>query len=209
MLNLNSKFPLTLPELPYKSNELEPYISSTTLSFHHGKHHKIYIDNSNKIILENGLESLSVGELIAKSRQDKNLQGLFNNVAQSWNHAFYWECMKKESKKPTGEFLSQITKDFDSYDGLKSELVKHGLAQFGSGWVWIVWDHNKSKLSVLKTANADLPNSAEYSIILTIDVWEHAYYLDYQNNRKDYLDKFLDVLANWEFAQNNFIHISK
>ncbi len=208
MLDFDSKFPFSLPALPYEKSALEPYVSSNTFSFHHEKHHKAYIDNMNNLVVENGLESFNLGELIEKSRSDKVLQGVFNNAAQSWNHAFYWKCMKRGSKKPQDDFMVQIEKSFGGYNDLKSELIKHGLAQFGSGWVWLVWDYSKSKLSIIKTSNADLPNTKELLSILTIDVWEHAYYLDYQNNRKSYLDKFIEFVANWEFAQQNFMNVS-
>ena len=205
MLDLNSKFPFALPELPYEKNALEPYISSNTLHFHHEKHHSTYINNMNSLIVEHKLEDLILKEIINKSRSDKVLQGVFNNAAQSWNHAFYWHCLKKDSKKPYDNFMTQIERDFGNYENLKSELIKCGLNQFGSGWVWLVWNCKELKLSILKTANADLPEIDKFIPLLTIDVWEHAYYLDYQNNRKNYLETFIDFIGNWEFAQHNFM----
>jgi superoxide dismutase, Fe-Mn family len=192
---------LTLPELPFSKNELEPHISGNTLDFHYGKHHKAYVDNGNKLIAGTDLEKLSVEEIIKKVAGDTTKTGVFNNAAQVWNHSFYWNCIKPNSGgTPTGKIADKINADFGNFDTFVAELKNAGATQFGSGWAWLVWENGK--LKIMKTANADTPIAHGLKPLLTIDVWEHAYYLDYQNRRPDYLTTFVDNLINWDFVNS-------
>ncbi len=201
---------ITLPSLPYAKNDLQPYVSSDTLDYHHGKHHKAYVDNLNNLLLGTELRSKSLEEIIMRSANDSAMQGIFNNAAQVWNHTFYWHSMMpKGGGSPKGSLLQQITKDFGSFEEFKIAFKQGGATQFGSGWVWLCWDAKAAKLVVIKTANADLPMVKGLQALLTADVWEHAYYLDYQNRRPDYLDVFLNNLANWDFASANFDNVEK
>lgn len=187
----------TLPELPYAKNALEPYMSANTFSFHHEKHHNAYVVNLNKLIPGTEFEKMSLEEIIRKSSGP-----IFNNAAQVWNHTFFWQSMKpKGGGKPTGAIAKQIEKDFGSYDKFREEFTNAATTQFGSGWAWLVLDGGK--LSIIKTGNAETPVTQGKKAILTIDVWEHAYYLDYQNRRPDFITAFLDHLVNWEFAEKN------
>ena len=191
----------TLPDLPYAQDALAPHISAETLSFHHGKHHKAYVDKANDAVKGTDLESLSLEELIKKSWADKNM-GVFNNAAQIWNHTFYWHSMKPNGGgKPTGAIADAIDKSFGSYDKFAEEFKAAGAGQFGSGWAWLV--KNGDKLEVRKTLNAENPITDGVTPLLTMDVWEHAYYLDFQNRRPDYISTFLNELVNWDFANQN------
>ena len=192
----------TLPPLPYEKNALEPHISSRTLDFHHGKHHQTYVDNLNKLIANTELENKPLEEIIRLSAQDTAKAGIFNNAAQVWNHTFYWHSLKKEGGGlPQGVLLKRIAQDFGDYDKFKEAFKQAGATQFGSGWVWLI--EEKSTLKIAKTGNADLPLIHGQKALLTCDVWEHAYYLDYQNRRPDYLEVFLNHLVNWDFAAKN------
>jgi Fe-Mn family superoxide dismutase len=192
----------TLPELPYAQNALEPHISANTLSFHHGKHHKAYVDKANELVKGTPLEGASLEEVIMASAKDPSKAALFNNAAQIWNHTFYWNSMKPNGGgKPTGNIAKLIEKDFGSYDKFAEAFKNAGATQFGSGWAWLVLVG--VVLKVIKTPNADLPMAHGQKALLTMDVWEHAYYLDYQNKRPDYMTVFLDKLVNWEFAEKN------
>ena len=192
----------TLPPLPYEKNALEPHISSRTLDFHHGKHHQAYVDNLNKLIANTELENKPLEEIIRLSAQDTAKAGIFNNAAQVWNHTFYWHSLKKEGGElPQGVLLKRIAQDFGDYDKFKEAFKQAGATQFGSGWVWLV--EEKGTLKIVKTGNADLPMIHGQKALLTCDVWEHAYYLDYQNRRPDYLEVFLNHLVNWDFAAKN------
>ena len=194
--------PFTLPELPYAQNALEPYITANTLSFHHGKHHNAYVTNLNNLLAGSPLEGKSLEEVINASAGDAAKAGIFNNAAQVWNHTFYWHSMKPNGGgEPTGDLLAKINADFGSFDKFKEEFKAAGATQFGSGWAWLVLENGK--LKVTKTPNADLPMAHNQTALLTADVWEHAYYLDYQNRRPDYLATFLDKLVNWDFAAEN------
>ena len=193
----------TLPPLPYDKSALEPHYSAKTLDFHHGKHHNAYVVKLNELIAGTDLEKKSLEEIILASAKDSSKAAIFNNSAQIWNHTFFWNCMKPQGGgKPSGDLAKQIEADFGSFDKFKEEFKNAGLTQFGSGWAWLVLEGGK--LKVTKTANADLPMAHGQIAILTADVWEHAYYLDYQNRRPDFLTSFLDNLANWEFAAENF-----
>lgn len=192
-----------LPALPYAKDALEPHISANTLDFHHGKHHNAYVTNLNKLIDGTDLAGKSLEDIILASAKDASKQGIFNNAAQVWNHTFYWHSMKPNGGgKPSGALAKKIDEDFGSFDKFVEEFKNAGATQFGSGWAWLVLDGGK--LKVTKTPNADLPMTHGQTALLTADVWEHAYYLDYQNRRPDYLATFLDKLANWSFAEENF-----
>jgi len=193
---------IVLPELPYEKEALEPHISSRTLEFHHGKHHNAYVTNLNKLIEGTDLASLSLEQIVHKVANDPSKAGIFNNAAQVWNHTFYWHCMKPGGGgEPSGKLMDKIKADFGSFDAFKDEFKNAAATQFGSGWAWLVLDNGK--LKVTKTANADLPLAHNLTAVLTVDVWEHAYYLDYQNRRPDYVGVFLDHLVNWDFAASN------
>ena len=192
----------TLPPLPYEQNALEPYITANTLSFHYGKHHQAYVTNLNGLLKDSPLANASLEEVIMDSAKDPAKSGIFNNAAQVWNHTFYWNSMKPNGGgAPQGAIGKKIDADFGSFDAFKEEFKKAGTTQFGSGWAWLVLDGGK--LKVTKTGNADLPMVHGQKALLTMDVWEHAYYLDYQNRRPDYISTFLDKLVNWEFAEKN------
>lgn len=193
---------IELPALPYEADALEPYIGATTLGFHHGKHHQTYVTNTNNLIKGTDLENASLEAIIAASANNAEKVGLFNNAAQVWNHTFYWSCMKKGGGgAPTGAIAAKINEDFGSYDAFAEAFKNAGLTQFGSGWAWLVLEDGKLKIT--KTPNADTPMAHGQKAILTVDVWEHAYYLDYQNKRADYIDTFLKHLVNWDFANAN------
>jgi len=193
---------ITLPPLPYAQNALEPYITGNTLSFHHGKHHKAYVDKTNELIQGTPLATADLEDIIKEASKDDSKKVLFNNAAQVWNHTFYWNSMKPNGGgDPKGELAKKITADFGSYEDFKKAFKEAGTTQFGSGWAWLVLDG--SKLKVIKTANADLPMVHNQKALLTMDVWEHAYYLDYQNRRPDYITTFLDKVVNWDFVAQN------
>ena len=194
-----------LPPLPYAEDALEPHVSARTLSFHYGKHHKAYVDKTNELVKDTDLAELSLVELIRTAAQDGEKKTLFNNAAQIWNHDFYWHSMApKGGGEPKGELAKQIEKDFGSYDKFKEAFKAKAAGQFGSGYCWLVLGHDGT-LKVFGTANADTPIAGTSDVpLLTTDVWEHTYYLDYQNKRAAYLDAFLEHLVNWEFAEANF-----
>lgn len=193
---------INLPELPYAKDALAPYISANTLDFHQGKHHKTYVDNLNKLIAGTDLEAKSLEEIIKIAAKDPAKAGIFNNAAQSWNHSFYWKCLKPlGGGVPTGVIASKINATFGGYDKFVEELKTAGTTQFGSGWAWLVMDG--SDLKITKTPNADTPLAHGQKALLTIDVWEHAYYLDYQNRRPDYLAAVIQNLINWDFVNAN------
>ena len=192
----------TLPELPYAANALEPYITANTLSFHHGKHHNAYVTNLNNLVKDTPLAAASLEEVIKASAGDATKAGIFNNAAQVWNHTFYWNSMKPNGGgAPKGKLAEKINKDFGSFDAFKEAFKTAATTQFGSGWAWLVLDGDT--LKVTKTGNADLPMVHGQKALLTLDVWEHAYYLDFQNRRPDYITTFLDKLVNWDFAEAN------
>lgn len=192
---------IQLPDLPYAKDALEPHISAKTLEFHHGKHHKAYVDNGNKLIAGTELENQDLESIIRKVAGDASKAGIFNNVAQVWNHTFYWNCMKPNGGgPPTGAVAQKIIADFGSYEKFVEEFKNAGATQFGSGWAWLVL--NNGKLQITKTANADTPIAHGVKPILVVDVWEHAYYLDYQNRRPDYLATFVEKLIHWDFVNS-------
>ena len=194
--------PHVLPPLPYAENALEPVITAKTLSFHYGKHHKGYVDNLNKLIAGTEYADLSLEKIIASTAARPERIAIFNNAAQIWNHTFYWKSMtSKGGGEPPAALKQRIEASFGSVDACKKELASAAVSQFGSGWAWLVLE--AGVLKVVKTANADDPLTTSMKPLLTIDVWEHAYYLDYQNRRVDYVNAVLDKLINWEFALQN------
>ncbi|HEY3311344.1 MAG TPA: superoxide dismutase [Anaerolineales bacterium] len=192
-----------LPPLPYANDALEPVISAKTMSFHYEKHHKGYVDNLNKLIVGTEYTGLSLEKIITTTAGRPERTPIFNNAAQTWNHTFYWKSMKPNGGGEPPALLNQLIKtSFGSLDACKKELASAAVAQFGSGWAWLVLQDGM--LKVVKTANADDPLTTGLKPLLTIDVWEHAYYLDYQNRRIDYANAILDKLINWEFALQNY-----
>lgn len=192
----------TLPELPYAKDALAPHISAETLGFHHGKHHAAYVSKMNAAIEGTAKADLPLEDLIRAAARDGD-QGLFNNAAQTWNHTFYWNSMSpKGGGAPKGDLAERIDRDFGSLDGFRKAFADAGATQFGSGWAWLIV--RDGKLEVRKTLNAETPLTEDGAVpLLTMDVWEHAYYLDFQNRRPDYIETFLDKLVNWEFAASN------
>ena len=186
---------IEFPALPYASDALEPYISTTTMEFHYGKHHKAYVDNLNKLIAGTPFADLSLEEIIKETAGNEKFQAIFNNAAQAWNHNFFWHCMSADGgKAPKGVLLKKIEDAFGSYAQFCEDFTNAAVSQFGSGWAWLVEDKD-GKLSIMKTANADTPLAHGLKALLTVDVWEHAYYLDYQNRRADFVKTFLTHLA--------------
>jgi len=193
---------ISLPELPYGKDALAPVISANTLDFHYGKHHKTYVDNLNKLIAGTDLAEKSLEDIIKITVKDSAKAGIFNNAAQIWNHSFYWQCLKKSGGGlPKGAIEAKINAVWESYDKFAEELKNAGVTQFGSGWAWLVLEDGQLKIT--KTANADTPLAHGQKPLLTIDVWEHAYYLDYQNRRPDYLTAVIQNLINWDFVNAN------
>jgi superoxide dismutase, Fe-Mn family len=191
-----------LPPLPYAPTALEPYMSEKTFSFHHAKHHQAYVTNLNNLIKGTPYETASLEEIIQDSAKDAAKAGVFNNSAQIWNHTFFWHSMKPQGGgTPTGAIGDLITKTFGGLDAFKEEFKKAAVGQFGSGWAWLVLENGALKIT--KTANADLPMVHGQTALVTLDVWEHAYYIDYQNRRPDFTQAYLDHLVNWDFANAN------
>ncbi|MCP3062801.1 superoxide dismutase [Myxococcus sp. K38C18041901] len=190
---------VTLPPLPYAHDALAPHMSKETLEYHHDKHHAAYVTNLNKLLDGKAEANKSLEEIILSSDG-----GVFNNAAQVWNHTFFWNCMKpKGGGLPTGELLAAIERDFGSFDKFKEEFSTAAATQFGSGWAWLVLD--KNKLAITKTSNADLPMKHGQKALLTIDVWEHAYYIDFRNARPKFIETFLTHLVNWDFVADNLL----
>ena len=190
---------IILPELLYAKDALEPHISEKTLDFHYGKHHNAYVVNANKLIEGTEVAEDSLEEIIKKTAGDTSRAGIFNNAAQVWNHTFYWQCMKPNGGGPPyGPIAEKINTDFGSYEKFVEEFKNAGVTQFGSGWAWLVLKDDA--LQITKTANADTPIVHGTTPLLVVDVWEHAYYLDYQNRRPDYLSAFVENLINWDFV---------
>lgn len=188
-----------LPPLPYAQNALEPHISANTMSFHYGKHHQGYVNNLNKLVANTPLASLPLEQIIRRSAGVAARKGVFNNAAQVWNHSFFWQSMKPEGGGvPKGRLMELIKSSFKSFESFKAAFVAAAGTQFGSGWVWLVQEGDA--LKVIKTGNADTPVAHGQNALLTCDVWEHAYYLDYQNRRTEFVTIFLEHLVNWDFA---------
>jgi len=191
-----------LPPLPYAANALEPHMSANTFSFHHAKHHNAYVTNLNNLVKDSPLAGKSLEEIVKATAGDASKAGIFNNAAQVWNHTFFWSSMKPGGGgKPSGELAAKIDAAFGSFDKFKEEFKNAAVTQFGSGWAWLI--EEGGQLKITKTGNADTPLAKGQKALLTVDVWEHAYYLDYQNRRPDFVQAFLDHLANWDFAAKN------
>ena len=194
--------PIALPPLPYAEGALAPVISARTLEFHYGKHHKTYVDTLNKLIAGSELANQPLEAIVRASAGKADKTKIFNNAAQAWNHAFYWRCLKPGGGgDPTGKLRDQITSAFGSVEQFRKDFATAAVEQFGSGWAWLVADGGK--LKIVKTSNADVPFVSGQTPLLTLDVWEHAYYLDYQNKRADHVDAVIAKLLNWEFAAEN------
>ncbi|MCD9625149.1 superoxide dismutase [Rhabdothermincola salaria] len=186
-----------LPPLPYAQDALAPHISAETLEYHYGKHHKTYVDNLNKAVDGTADADASLEDIIMKADG-----GLFNNAAQTWNHTFFWNSLSPNGGgQPTGAVADRIDSDLGGYDKFREDITQAGLTQFGSGWAWLVEDGGK--LAIMKTANADLPMKHGAKALWTIDVWEHAYYIDYRNARPKFIETVLDNLINWDFVNTN------
>jgi Fe-Mn family superoxide dismutase len=191
---------IELPALPYADNALDPHISERTISFHYGKHHAAYVNNINGLIEGTDLADASLDEIVSNAEPG----GLFNNAAQVWNHTFYWNSMSPDGGgDPSGELAAAIESSFGSIDSFKEQFKADAVGNFGSGWTWLVREGDG--LAIAKTDDADTPLAHGKTALLTIDVWEHAYYLDYQNARPAYVDTFIERLLNWQFAEANFI----
>jgi len=189
--------------LPYPKTALEPHISANTFDFHHGRHHQAYVTNLNNLIKGSALESQPLEEIIKSTYRDASKTGIFNNAAQVWNHTFFWNSMKPQGGGgPSGDLVAALTRDCGGLDKFKEAFKAAAVGQFGSGWAWLVAD--RGQLTIVATANANTPLTEGQTPLLTCDVWEHAYYLDYQNRRPDFVQAFLDHLANWDFAAQNF-----
>jgi Fe-Mn family superoxide dismutase len=191
-----------LPPLPYPKEALEPHMSARTLEFHHGKHHQAYVTNLNALVKDTPMANQSLEDIIRATAKDESKVGIFNNAAQVWNHTFFWNCMKPNGGgAPSGDLAGKIDQAFGGFDKFKEQFKQAGVTQFGSGWAWLVVDGGS--LKVTKTPNAVNPMAQGQTALLTCDVWEHAYYLDYQNRRPDFIQTFLDHLVNWEFVAQN------
>ena len=194
--------PFMLPALPYAENALEPILSANTLGFHYGKHHKTYLDNLNKLVAGTQYFDQSLEQIISSTAGQAEAVAIFNNAAQTWNHSFYWKSLLPNGGgEPPMALKQMIEASFGTLEACKKEFASTAVSQFGSGWAWLVLDG--SQLKLIKTANAGLPLTMGVKPLLAIDVWEHAYYLDYQNRRADYVNAVLDKLINWEFALQN------
>ena len=191
-----------LPSLPYADTALEPYYSAKTFSFHHGKHHKAYVDNLNKLLPGSPFENSSLEEIILAVAGDPTKAGFFNNAAQVWNHTFFWNCMQPGGGgAPSGALAAKIDAAFGSYEKFAEQFKAAAVGRFGSGWAWLVLDGGE--LKIMSTPNAETPMTGGKKALLTVDVWEHAYYLDFQNRRPDFVQTFLDHLVNWDFVAAN------
>ncbi len=196
--------PFTLPALPYEQNALEPYVSAKTLNYHYGKHHQGYVNHLNELVSETEFADLKLEDIISAIAREAGKTAIFNHAAQVWNHTFYWSSLSpKGGGKPSGKLGKKIELSFGSYKNFIEEFAQAGVDQFGSGWVWLVKEGGVLKIT--RTSNAGNPISEGLGTpLLALDVWEHAYYLDYQNRRNDYLTTILDKLINWNFAAENF-----
>ena len=192
---------IKLPTLPYAMDALEPHISTETMEFHYGKHHRGYVDKLNKLIEGTRFEDLPLEQIIISAREQAEID-ILNNAAQAWNHAFFWQCLSpKGQSEPVGRIRDLIEDEFGGIDKFKEDFRAAATSQFGSGWTWLVLD--SGKLRIMSTTNADSPIGTDMTPLLTLDVWEHAYYLDYRNERARYVDAFLDRLIDWKFALDN------
>ena len=196
-----------LPELPYAEDALAPHISAQTLALHHGKHHKSYVDTLNALLDSGSMAVLSLEDVIQQSHGDAAQQKIFNNAAQSWNHDFFWNSMDpKGGGAPTGNVKALVERDIGNAQAFAKAFGEAGAGHFGSGWIWLIL--NVGKVEIMTTHDADLPMVHGHTALLTCDLWEHAYYLDYQNRRPEYIEAFLDNLVNWDFANANLATVA-
>lgn len=197
--------PHELPKLPWLPGALDPVISSRTIGIHHGKHHKGYLDNLNRLVAGSPMESLSLADVVLESSGKPDRLAIFNNAAQCWNHSFYWESLAPNGGgRPGAALMDNINTAFGSYDEFRKAYLAASAGQFGSGWVWLVLDKTTKNLAITKTGNADTPLTSNHLVPLAVvDVWEHAYYLDYENRRADYAAALMDKLFNWRFVETN------
>ena len=191
----------TLPDLPFAYDALDPYMSAETFEFHHDKHHNAYVENGSKLLAGSGLEGKSLEEIVVASEG-----GLFNNAAQHWNHSFFWNCLAPQGggTKLPGKLQEKIDADLGGYEAFKTQFVEACVTQFGSGWGWLTLDNATGKLEITKTGNAGVPFTDGKTPLLTCDVWEHAYYIDYRNARPKYVEAFVDSMIHWEFVESRF-----
>jgi Fe-Mn family superoxide dismutase len=199
---LDTKGKFTLPKLPWPENALEPVVSARTISFHYGEHHKAYVDKLNELVDGTPYETMTLEEIVRKAAKSDKDKAIFNNAAQAWNHEFYWESMMPKGGTPSGKMLDALKSSFGGVKEFNKAFAKAAVAQFGSGWAWLV-KGSGGKLEIITTSNADTPIAHGKKPLLTADVWEHAYYLDYQNRRPDHVKDWLEKLANWPFAEKN------
>lgn len=193
--------PFVLPELPYAKTAFGEVISEETFNYHHGKHHNAYVTKANELIPQAGLEGASLSQAI-RAAKEQGKAGLFNQVGQIWNHSFYWLCLSPQKQQPSGKLLDMIQKDFGSLDDMLAKFKAEAVGHFASGWAWLVL--NRDKLEITSLHDADTPVAHEgMKPLLTLDVWEHAYYIDYRNARPDYVDALLKNAINWEFVARN------
>jgi len=193
---------ITLPKLPYADDALAPVVSANTISFHYGKHHKAYVDKLNELAAGTPYAEMSLEDVVRKSAKDEKAKKIFNNAAQIWNHTFYWESMSPKGGAPAGKIKSALDDSFGGLEEFKKAFKQAAVDQFGSGWAWLVKGKD-GRLGIETTSNADTPIAHGSTPLLVADVWEHAYYLDYQNRRPDHVQAWLDTLANWSFAEKN------
>ena len=199
---LGKALPYKLPPLPYPEQALAPIMSANTISFHYGKHHKGYVDKLNGMLEKDPLGDLTLEEVIKATAGKPDKAGIFNNAAQIWNHNLFWASLKPGGSKPSGALKERLDADLGGLDKFRQDFAAAAIAQFGSGWAWLVLD--EGKLKIVKTSNAETPLTQGKTCLLTLDVWEHAYYLDYQNKRAEYVNAVIDKLLNWDFAAQQF-----
>jgi Fe-Mn family superoxide dismutase len=195
--------PFTLPPLPYAEDALAPVISEETLKFHYGKHHKGYVDKLNELVKDTAFAEMSLEEIIAETCGDDDNRKIFNNAAQVWNHTFYWSCLSPKPSQPSKELETAVTKEFGSLAAFKKEFAAKATEHFGSGYAWLTYEGGA--LKVKETSDADTPIASGTPCLLALDVWEHAYYIDYRNVRKDHVEAVVEKLLNWEFASSNYV----
>jgi Fe-Mn family superoxide dismutase len=198
---------ISLSQLPYEPSALTPYISESTIGFHYGKHHNNYVINLNKLVIGTEFENMNLEDIVKASSIDNKYTGIFNNSAQVWNHDFFWKSMSPDGgyESMSDQMKVLIEKSFGSYDDFETKFKSIASSQFGSGWVWIVKNNDTHLIEIMSTSNALTPlTNNKLTTLITLDVWEHSYYLDYQNRRVDYIDVFLKNLINWSFAEKNY-----
>jgi superoxide dismutase, Fe-Mn family len=197
-MNAKSSGPFQLPPLPWDEAALDPVTSAHTIGLHYGKHHKAYVDKLNELVAGTRLADLSLEQVVAETAGDPEKRKVFNNAAQHWNHSFFWQCLKPGGSKPAGDLARRIESDLGGYDACRKELEETAVECFGSGWAWLVL--RDGKLEILSTSNAGTPITMGATPLLAIDVWEHAYYVDYENRRPEFVKAVIERLLNWEFA---------